>query len=142
MDTTSALRQKANASPTMREVMTRSPFTIGTDQTLERAHEVMREHGLRHLPVLRGGKLVGVLSQRDLYFLEAIAGVDSTVDRIEDAMTSDVYTVGPNDALQDVASAMAEHRYGCAVVVEAGHILGIFTSTDALEMLGGRRGHS
>lgn len=120
---------------TMRHVMTACPHTIGSDQTLATAHKVMRDEGLRHLPVLRGGKLVGVISQRDLYFLETIAGVDIDIDKVADAMTPDVYTVGPDERLRDVARVMAERKYGCAVVIEGGHVLGIFTVTDALRHL-------
>jgi acetoin utilization protein AcuB len=120
---------------TMRDVMSYAPHTIGSEQKLLKAHKVMREHGVRHLPVLRGGKLVGVLSQRDLYFLESIAGVDIEIDKVADAMTPDVYVVTPDDTLRNVASVMADHRYGCAVVIggEGGNVLGIFTVTDALK---------
>jgi acetoin utilization protein AcuB len=117
--------------------MTPTPHTIGSDQKLETAHRMMREHGLRHLPVLRAGKLVGVISQRDLYFVEALAGVDVSVDAVADAMTSEVYTVTPEERLADVVTEMAEHRYGCTVVVERGRVVGIFTATDALRVLAG-----
>lgn len=119
---------------TMRDVMCFAPHTIGSEQKLVKAHKVMREHGVRHLPVLRAGKLVGVLSQRDLYFLESIAGVDVEIDKVADAMTPDVYVVSPDDTLRDVARVMADHRYGCAVIVggEGESVLGIFTVTDAL----------
>jgi len=119
----------------MRDVMTPNPYTITVDQTLAIAHDVMRDRGLRHLPVMRDGKLVGVVSQRDLYFLEAIAGNDATFDRVMNAMTSEVYTVGPEEDLCAVAKVMAENRYGCAVVVDGIRVLGIFTSTDALALI-------
>src|SRR5262249_30090432 len=109
-----------------------TPHTIGTDQTLSRAHAVMREHGIRHLPVLRGGKLVGVLSQRDLYFLETISGVDIEIDKVADALSPDVYTTHPDPPLREVARVMAHQKYGCAVVVDHGKVLGIFTVTDAV----------
>ena len=120
---------------TIRQVMTRAPHTIGSHQKLAAAHVMMRELGLRHLPVMRGSELVGVLSQRDLYFLETLAGVDVDIDQVTDAMTAEVYTVGPDDALRDVARAMAESRRGCAVVMEDGRVVGIFTATDALRHL-------
>jgi acetoin utilization protein AcuB len=118
------------------ELMTRCPHTIGSDQTLATAHKLMREHHLRHLPVLRGGRLVGVLTQRDLYFLETIAGVDLEIDKVADAMSPEVYTVTPEERLRDVARTMATRKLGCAVVVEKGQVVGIFTATDALRHLG------
>lgn len=93
---------------------------------------MMREHGVRHLPVLRSGRLVGVLTQRDLYFVESIAGVDVDIDQVTDAMTNDVYVVAPNATLREVARVMGERRFGCAVVMEGERVLGIFTVTDAL----------
>jgi len=121
--------------PSIGDVMTASPHTIGSEQKLSVAHRMMVEHELRHLPVLRAGKLVGVISQRDLYFLESMAGVDADIDLIADAMTPDVYSTSPDASLRDVVHAMSEHKYGCAVVVEAGRVTGVFTATDALREL-------
>ena len=119
----------------VRQVMTPAPHTIGSDQKLSVAHKIMREHQLRHLPVLRAGKLVGVLSQRDLFFVEALSDVDVAIDSVADAMTQDVYAAHPDDSLRDVARIMANRKYGCAVVIEKDRLLGIFTVTDALRHL-------
>jgi acetoin utilization protein AcuB len=116
--------------------MTPSPHCIGRDQKLSRAHEVMRAHGLRHLPVLEGGKLVGIVSQRDLYFVETIRGVDADKDLVEDAMTSDAFQVKTTASLKKVVDAMARRRLGSAVVVEGGKVVGVFTTTDAMRTLG------
>jgi acetoin utilization protein AcuB len=120
---------------TIDDVMTPQPFTIGREQTLAVAHAMMDEHGIRHLPVLEQGEIVGILSQRDLFFLETIAGVNLGIDRVDDAMTQDVYAVGPEARVPKVAHEMAEHRYGCAVVMERERVIGIFTATDALRLL-------
>ncbi|HVH42902.1 MAG TPA: CBS domain-containing protein [Labilithrix sp.] len=127
-----ATEHRTGGTTTIRQVMTRTPHTIGSDQSLAQAHKVMREHGLRHLPVLRGGELVGILTQRDLYFLESISGVDVDLDSVADAMSPDVYSVGPNESLRDVARVMADRKLGCALVIDRGQVLGIFTVTDAL----------
>lgn len=119
----------------MRDVMTATPHTIGSEQKLSLAHRKMNEHQLRHLPVLRDGKLVGILTQRDLYFLQSMAGVDVHLDVIADAMTPEVYTTTPDAKLKDVARIMADHKYGCAVIQEKGEVIGIFTITDALRHL-------
>jgi acetoin utilization protein AcuB len=119
----------------IRTFMTASPHTIGRSQPIARAHERMREHGVRHLPVLEAGKLVGILSQRDALFVETLRDVDPEQVPVEDAMSEEVYTVGPETPLAEVVAAMAERKYGCVVVGEGAHVAGIFTTTDALRIL-------
>ena len=122
-------------SALVRDYMSAHPHSIGVDQTLARAHEMMREHAIRHLPVLSGGKIVGVLSLRDLHLVETLADVDPEEVTVEDAMSADPYTVPPNKPLVEVASEMAEHKYGSAVIVEHGKVIGVFTTVDALHAL-------
>jgi CBS domain-containing protein len=124
---------------TIESVMTPQPFTIGRDQTLATAHTMMQSHHIRHLPVLERGELVGVLSQRDLYFVENISGVDVSKDHVDDAMSTDCYVVAPQASVREVAATMAERKLGSAVIVEAGRVIGIFTATDALRVLGTAR---
>lgn len=119
----------------IRNFMTPAPHSIGRDQPLSMAHERMRGWGVRHLPVLDGGKLVGILSQRDALLIETLRDVNPAEVPVEDAMTSDVYIVSPDAPIGEVASAMAEHKYGCAVVMNGTHLAGIFTTTDALRAL-------
>lgn len=116
------------------EKMTLSPPTIGRHEELARAREVMFEHGLRHLPVLDDGKLVGVLLQRDLHSVEAIACVGARVDSMGEAMVREIYVVAPGELVADVTRTMAHHKYGCAVVVDRGQVVGILTATDALAL--------
>jgi acetoin utilization protein AcuB len=119
----------------IRDFMTPVPHSIGRDQPLSMAHERMRGWGIRHLPVLEGGKLVGILSQRDALLVETLRDVDPAKVAVEDAMTIDVYLVSPDTPLGEVASAMAEHKYGCAVVMSGTLLAGIFTTVDALRAL-------
>lgn len=121
----------------IQEVMTSQPVTIGRTETLATAHELMRENEVRHLPVLEHGELVGVVTQRDLYLLETIAGVDLREDSVDDAMSNDAYAVPPDAPLDQVTAEMVAQRYGCAVVIERGRVIGIFTTTDALRVLAG-----
>ena len=116
-------------------IMTPQPVTIGRQESLATAHRLMRSHNIRHLPVLEHGDLVGILSQRDLLFLETIRGVDIDEDIVEDAMTTDTYAVAPDTPIATVARQMARKRYGCAVVMERGRVAGIFTATDALRIV-------
>jgi acetoin utilization protein AcuB len=118
--------------------MTAPVHTIGVQEPLAEAHELMNRYAIRHLPVLEGGKLVGMLSQRDLHLIETLKDVDPEVVTVEEAMNQDVFKVGPNTPIEEVARQMAEHKYGSAVVIrDDRHVLGIFTSTDALRVLGG-----
>ncbi|MBS2018829.1 MAG: CBS domain-containing protein [Deltaproteobacteria bacterium] len=137
------MKKRATTRPAKRskltigDVMTPRPITLGTKVSLLTAHRTMNESRLRHVPVVERGKLVGVITQRDLYFLESIEGVDMEKDCVEDAMSADTYTVSPSAPLARVVGTMARKRYGCAVVMEKGKVTGIFTTTDALKMLAG-----
>jgi acetoin utilization protein AcuB len=119
----------------IRQYMTPAPHSIGRDQPLSLAQERMRNEGIRHLPVLQGGKLVGILSQRDALLIETLRDVDPAKTTVEDAMSTDVYVVSPDTPLRDVARDMAERKYGCAVVAQGAHLVGIFTTVDALRAL-------
>ena len=109
--------------------------SIRHDATMARAHQLMREHHVRHLPVLDGGVLVGVVSDRDLRFIETLRDVDDTRVAVEEAMTREPYFVAPDAPLAEVAAKMAEHKYGCAVVMDGQRVVGMFTTTDALRAL-------
>lgn len=115
--------------------MTRSVHTIGTKAPLTEAHRLMNDHGIRHLPVLEGGRLVGLLSQRDLHLIETLKDVVPKEVTVEEAMSQDAYTVAPEASLAEVAREMAKHKYGSAVILRGSEVLGIFTTTDALRAL-------
>ena len=114
----------------VREYMTASPHTIGFDQTLEHAASLLREHNIRHLPVLNGGYLVGVLTERDIALVETLKGVEPSKERAEDAMSQDCYTVTPEAMMSEVTAEMAEHKYGSAIVTERGKVIGVLTTVD------------
>lgn len=123
--------------PLIKSVMTPFPYTIEVDASLVAAQAMMRDHGVRHLPVTRGGRLVGLLSERDLRRLldpgqEWPAG-DSVA--VGDAALFDPFVVGMSSPLDDVLLEMAERRIGSALVVKDGRIAGIFTATDACRVL-------
>lgn len=122
--------------PTLQKYMSTSPHAIGDDQTLETAHKMMSEHKIRHLPVLHGEKLVGLISQRDLALIETLSDVDPKKVTVEDAMANSVYTAEPSAPLDEVVTAMAEHKYGCCVAVQNAKVVGIFTMVDACRALG------
>ncbi|HEX2568237.1 MAG TPA: CBS domain-containing protein [Polyangia bacterium] len=121
---------------TIRNYMTASPITIGLDQSLAAAHAVMREHRIRHLPVLEQGRLVGIVTERDLHLVETLRDVDPASVQVEEAMTPDPYAISPETSLEWVVSEMAEHKYGAAVVIDGRNkVLGVFTTVDAMHAL-------
>lgn len=121
---------------TIRAFMTPAPHTIGVDQSLATAREVMRARRIRHLPVLDGGALVGILSERDVALVGGIEGVDAAQVTVGEAMTPDPHTISPESSLEWVAAEMAQAKFGSVIVVERGHVVGIFTTVDALRALG------
>jgi acetoin utilization protein AcuB len=123
---------------TIADRMTKTPHLIGAEQSMRAAHEVMRKFEIRHLPVLHGGKLIGLLSLRDLHLVETLPNVDPELVRVEEAMTQDVYAVEPKTPLKQVVGEMAARKLGSAVVVEGSKVVGVFTTVDALDLLAER----
>jgi acetoin utilization protein AcuB len=137
MTASQAIDKRQGLVRPIRSFMKAMPHCIGHDQPLSVAHERMRAWNIRHLPVLHGGKLVGILSQRDAFFVETLRDVDPARVPVEDAMSSEIYVVHPETPLGEVTANMADHKYGCAVVTEGTRIVGIFTTVDALHALTG-----
>ena len=103
---------------------------------MSEAHELMRSHRIRHLPVLDGGKLVGIVSDRDLHLIETLPDSDPDEVTVDEAMTEEVYAVGLDEPVDAVVERMAGHKYGCAIVVNPrGVVDGIFTTIDAMQVL-------
>ena len=121
--------------PEIREYMTPSPHTIALSGSLSAAGRLMREHHLRHLPVLDGGRIAGVVSERDLFLVESLPGVNPTDVRVEEAMVEDVYTVHPDTPLGEAIETMIDRKIGSAIVCEGDRVLGVFTTIDALRAL-------
>jgi acetoin utilization protein AcuB len=96
----------------------------------------MREHRIRHLPVLEAGELVGLVSERDLHLIETLPDSDPDTVTVEEEMSADVYTAGLDAPIDRIVEKMAEHKYGSVVVLDRRNVVaGIFTTTDALQVL-------
>jgi CBS domain-containing protein len=122
----------------VRDLMTPSPHTIGEEQVVSEASRRMHEFGVRHLPVLSGSVLVGLLSDRDVRLVEAVGTQAGRQFKVADVMMPEPYVVDGTTDLAVVARAMAERKIGSAIVTEHGKIAGIFTATDALHALANR----
>lgn len=119
----------------IRDYMTPLPHVIGVEQTLATASRRMTQLGIRHLPVVDEGRLVGIVSERDIAHVLSLRSVDPSRAVVEEAMTPEPYEVSPETPLSVVARKMAERRVGSVIVVEDGEVVGLLTSTDALGLL-------
>jgi acetoin utilization protein AcuB len=118
--------------------MTECIHSVGKTQTLHRAAQYMLEHRVRHLPVLHGGELVGMLSDRDIVLLEGAEGLSGDSATVEDAMSTELFTVAADAPLKGVLQTMTERGVGSCLVVDGAKLLGIYTSSDAVRMLAER----
>ncbi len=115
------------------ELMTRDVVTLKETQNLAKADELLRLHRIRHLPVVRQDKLVGLVTHRDLLRAAATHANDPAAHPLwaADIMTRDVQTVRPDTPLRKAVTTMLDHKYGCLPVVdEAGCLQGILTEAD------------
>ena len=117
--------------PHVLKYMTRIPYTVSGDLEISAAMQGMRENQIRHFPVLKNGKLVGVVSDRDIKLAQSLGYKGKLT--VEDVMTPFPYVVRPDTRLDEVLLEMAVHKYGCAIVSNKNDdIVGIFTEIDAL----------
>jgi acetoin utilization protein AcuB len=120
---------------TVQKYMTASPYTIDAAQSMSDAHSLLYQQRVRHLPVLRGAQLVGMLYERDFALIAALGSVDLARIKVEDAMSVSVYKVSPETPLERVAHEMAEQRLDSVVVVHNGTVAGILTTVDVCSAL-------
>jgi acetoin utilization protein AcuB len=116
---------------TVEQYMTHAPKTIGADQLAAIALQIMRAFDVRHLPVLKDGKLVGVLSDRELPLLASAAAMT----KVSTLMNPGPYSASPHTSLAVVARDMAEHKIESVIVEQAGHVVGILTAVDVARAL-------
>lgn len=124
--------------PQIRLVMTTFPYSIGLEAPLAEARELMRRHGIRHLPVTRGHELVGILTDRDV---KRVLGRDSDRPpegrmRVEDVYLDKPYVVESHEPLDNVLLNMSDMHIGSALVTHKGKLAGLFTVTDACRCFG------
>jgi acetoin utilization protein AcuB len=127
------------------ELMTRKLITVGPDDSVEAAVQLLRLRGVRHLLVMKGDRLVGILSDRDLKRaiepgkrkhkkLMNLGGLFFLLEPllVREIMTPDPVTVGPGLSAQEAAALMVSERFGALPVEEGGRTVGIVTETDLL----------
>src|SRR5215468_1468814 len=128
----------------VRDLMVREVTTLKASESLGLADDIMQLGRIRHLPVLSGGVLVGIVSQRDLYRagMSSMLRIRRSAERewlacipVRDVMTTDVVTVAPDETIHAAVELMLRHRIGCLPVVEHGKLVGLVSETDCLHHL-------
>ena len=124
----------------VRDAMTREVVTVGPEAGVGEAWGLCREHGIRHLPVVEGGKLVGIVSDRDLRDVSPprdTSDQENTLGyvRVREIMSSQVVTSPPLDTIDHAARVIYDHNFNCLPVVADGELAGIITSSDLVRTL-------
>jgi acetoin utilization protein AcuB len=120
---------------TVSEHMSRLPHEIDQRERLATAIRMMETYAIRHLPVMDGPRLVGILSRQDVQNALHRHGAKAEADAIGDVCTREPLTLPPTTAVPEAARRMVERGVTSALVVDDGVLVGIFTSVDALQVL-------
>ena len=125
----------------VRDLMTKSPLTVPMEMPVVDARRMMLEHRIRHLLVMDGTRLAGIVTDRDIRLNLPSPATSLSVWEINyllarmtvgSVMTKAVITVDPGRDAQDAARIMIDHKIGALPVVEGGTVVGIMTETDVL----------
>jgi acetoin utilization protein AcuB len=122
--------------------MTANPFIVTPEATVAETLELMRSKKIRRVPVVKNGKLAGIISERQLLEVSPSPATSLSIfeinyllskTKIDSIMTKDVITVSPDSLLEEAALKMREHNVGGLPVVENGKVIGIITETDIFD---------
>jgi CBS domain-containing membrane protein len=129
------------AEPTVKEIMATELRTIDRNQTLDVAEELTASSHIRHLPVVEGARVVGVLSQRDLFqaALARTLGYGSNGRKrvlrtiaVKEVMSEPAVTVEASTAIREAARLMVSRKIGCLPVVDRDALVGLVTEGDVV----------
>lgn len=130
----------------VRDLMQEKIVTIGASDRLSTVEDIMTLGRVRHMPVVQGGKLVGVVSERDLLraSLSNLTGFDSSERRaflngveIARVMSAPPVVIEADAPIEHAALVMAERRIGCLPVMDGQMLVGLLTETDLLRYFAG-----
>ncbi len=129
--------KKYKKMPLVGAVMTPFPYFVDADDTVEKVESLMAEHAIRHVPVQQDGRVVGIVSQRDLHRRvdRSLPKADKARVRARHVMISDPYVVAFDTALNEVAAEMANRHIGSAIVLHHGKLAGILSVVDVCYIL-------
>lgn len=118
------------------EFTTPDPITAQANANIHELSELMKNHNVRHLPILRNSRVVGIVSDRDIRVVSCLTPNQKILVQAHDIMSADPLTVCTRDSLDDVAFKMSLKKVGSVIVNdESDQFYGIFTATDALNAL-------
>lgn len=132
---------------TVKDIMTKGAVTLGGNDILDLASDIMNLGRLRHLPIVENGKVIGVLSQRDLFHAALIKALGLRhkeekellqAIRVAEVMSQPVITIPSKASVKEAARLMVEKKIGCLPVVDAGFFTGLVTETDILRYVAER----
>jgi len=138
---------KADGENKVQDIMTKNPHTLEADNVLDLADDLMTMARVRHIPILDRGKVVGILSQRDLYYsaLDKLLGVRQREQkdlmktiRAREVMSHPVITISAGASVKEAARLMGENKIGCLPVVKDKKFVGLVTETDILRYFAAR----
>lgn len=124
----------------VRDCMTRDVITLRPDASAAEAWGLCQERNIRHLPVVEDGRLVGLVSDRDLRDVSPPRRAGAEEDtlgwvRLRDIMSTDLVTIHPLDTIEHAAREIYERKIGCLLVVDGEELVGIITSQDLMRTL-------
>lgn len=124
--------------PLVGAVMTSFPYFVETNEPVSSIERLMDEHRIRHVPVQENGKVVGVVTERDLHHLikRSASPEDKARFYARDIMVFNPYVVAFDTPLSEVVFGMAQRHIGSAIVVRRGKLAGILSSIDVCRILG------
>lgn len=124
--------------------MTKKVFTLSPDETISTAALLMKEKGIKHVPIIKGGKIKGILSSRDIK--EYVPAKAKSLDlhdmhyylshtKVKEVMKTGVTVTGPDTPVEEAAMIMYDRNIGCLPVVEGGSLTGIISDRDIFRVL-------
>lgn len=129
----------------VRHIMTQQPFSLQINESLSQAEKLFKKHKIRHLPVVEGDKIKGILSLTDLKrisFTDAYDPIKDSLDAsvyalfsLEQVMVRNPVTIDPNTPILEVAELFSRSEFHSVPVVEQGALVGIVTTTDLIRFL-------
>ncbi|OGQ01203.1 MAG: hypothetical protein A2Z51_05010 [Deltaproteobacteria bacterium RBG_19FT_COMBO_52_11] len=128
----------------VRKKMKKDLITITKDDRMTTAKKILREKNIRHLPVVDGKKLIGLVSNMDIRKAEAspatsleIRELHYLLDKLTvgEIMTRNVITISPDISVEEATTLLHDNKIGCLPVVEDGNLVGILTENDVMEIL-------